>query len=185
MASLPPFQQLLDQQSRRLLGYLIGMVGVQEAEDCFQETMLAALRAYPELHDDSNLRGWLFTIAHNKAQDSRRRQAVAPVPAGPPEELAELSGALVRAVDGSAVAQTGKGRGGAGADPTAEAVVGAEANEIWTAVAELPPKQRSAVTLRFAADLSHREIGIALDCSESAARRNLHEALNKLREVWK
>jgi RNA polymerase sigma factor (sigma-70 family) len=37
--------------------------------------------------------------------------------------------------------------------------------------------------LRFFADLPHREIADALGCSEEAARRSLHEALTKLREV--
>ena len=56
--------------------------------------------------------------------------------------------------------------------------------ELWTAVAALPPKQRGAVLLRFLADLSHSEIGAALDCSPEAARRNLHEGLNRLRKEW-
>ena len=43
--------------------------------------MLAALRAYPTLRDASNLRGWLFTIAHHKAVDGHRARARRPVPA--------------------------------------------------------------------------------------------------------
>jgi DNA-directed RNA polymerase specialized sigma24 family protein len=35
--------------------------------------------------------------------------------------------------------------------------------------------------LRYAADLAHAEIATALDCSEEAARRSLHEGLKKLR----
>jgi DNA-directed RNA polymerase specialized sigma24 family protein len=49
-------------------------------------------------------------------------------------------------------------------------------------VRELPPKQRGAVVLRFVGDLSHGEIGLALDCSEEAARRNLHAGLERLRK---
>ena len=45
----------------------------------------------------------------------------------------------------------------------------------------LPPKQRSAVVLRFAGDMAYRRIGEMLDCSEDAARRNVHEGLKKLR----
>ena len=45
----------------------------------------------------------------------------------------------------------------------------------------LPPKQRGAILLRYGADLSHAEIAAALDCSEEAARRSLHEGLKKLR----
>ena len=49
-------------------------------------------------------------------------------------------------------------------------------------MAALPPKQRAAVTLRYASDLPHAEIAAALGCSPEAARRNLHEGLKKLRE---
>ena len=54
---------------------------------------------------------------------------------------------------------------------------------LWHAVGELPPRQRSAVLLRYAADLPHREIATAIGCSEEAARRSLHEGLQKLRKV--
>jgi RNA polymerase sigma factor (sigma-70 family) len=53
--------------------------------------------------------------------------------------------------------------------------------ELWRMVSALPPKQRSAVVLRYAADMSYRGIGEMLDSSEEAARRNVHEGLQKLR----
>jgi DNA-directed RNA polymerase specialized sigma24 family protein len=37
------------------------------------------------------------------------------------------------------------------------------------------------VVLRFAVDLRYREIGDALDCSEEAARRRVHDGLRSLR----
>jgi RNA polymerase sigma factor (sigma-70 family) len=55
-------------------------------------------------------------------------------------------------------------------------------DEVWTAVAALPPKQRAAVTLRYAGDLPHDEIAAALGCSPAAARRSLHEGLKRLRK---
>ncbi len=71
--SLPPFQTLLDDHSEDVWRLLRAMVGAQAAEDCFQETFLAALRAYPRLRPDSSPRAWLLTIAHNKAIDHLRR----------------------------------------------------------------------------------------------------------------
>ena len=135
-----------------MLGFLIAAVGPQEAEDCFQETLLAALRSYRRLDDDRNLRGWLLTIAHRKAIDHHRSRKRRPDPVGEAPEVAVRDGEP----------------GGSG---------------IWTAVASLPPKQRTAVALRFACDLPHREIAAALGGSEEAARRNLHEGLKRLREV--
>ena len=151
MTTLPPFQTLLDEHAADVMGVLRGAVGRSDAEDCFQETFLAALRAYPKLNDSSNLRGWLLTIAHRKAIDHHRSRTRRPTPVGDAPEVAVSD------------RETGTG--------------------VWTAVAGLPPKQRTAVALRFACDMQHREIAAALGGSEEAARRNLHEGLKKLREV--
>jgi len=70
---LPPFQTLLDNHSEDVWRTLRAMIGAQAAEDCFQETFLAALRAYPRLRPGSSPRAWLLTIAHNKAIDHLRR----------------------------------------------------------------------------------------------------------------
>ena len=53
---------------------------------------------------------------------------------------------------------------------------------VWELVGVLPPKQRTAVTLRYASDLPHAEIAAALGCSPEAARRSLHEGLKRLRK---
>ena len=45
----------------------------------------------------------------------------------------------------------------------------------------MPPRQRAAVTLRYAADLDYAAIAAALRCSPDAARRSVHEGLEKLR----
>ena len=67
---------------------LRGAVGRDDAEDCFQETFLAALRAYPKLRDAGNLRGWLLTIAHRKAIDHHRANGRRPLPVAEPAEAA-------------------------------------------------------------------------------------------------
>ncbi len=87
MTSLPPFQALLDEHAADVMAVLRGAVGRSDAEDCFQETFLAALRAYPKLGDASNLRGWLLTIAHRKAIDHHRANGRRPLPVA---EVAEV-----------------------------------------------------------------------------------------------
>jgi RNA polymerase sigma factor, sigma-70 family len=72
---LPPFQHLIDEHAAELHRFLTACVGATDGDDCLQETLLAALRAYPELRHADNLRGWLFTIAHRKATDTVRRHA--------------------------------------------------------------------------------------------------------------
>jgi RNA polymerase sigma factor (sigma-70 family) len=78
--SLPPFQRLLDEHRVDVYRFLVAAVGREAADDCFQETFLSALRAYPSLRDASNLRGWLFTIATRKTLDHWRAERRAPIP---------------------------------------------------------------------------------------------------------
>jgi RNA polymerase sigma factor (sigma-70 family) len=152
LTALPPFQLLLDEHASDVMAVLRGAVGRTDAEDCFQETFLAALRAYPKLRDTSNLRGWLLTIAHRKAIDHHRANGRRPLPVGEVVEAAAVT-----------------------AEPELD-------DGVWELVGALPPKQRAAVALRYACDLPHDEIGAALGCSPEAARRNLHEGIKRLRK---
>jgi RNA polymerase sigma factor (sigma-70 family) len=69
---LPPFQKLIDAHGRDVHRLLVALVGRTDADDCYQETWLAALRGYPQLRDAANLRSWVLTIAHRKAIDHVR-----------------------------------------------------------------------------------------------------------------
>jgi RNA polymerase sigma factor (sigma-70 family) len=152
VTALPPFQTLLDEHAAEVMAVVRGAVGRTDADDCFQETFLAALRAYPKLSDDRNLRGWLLTIAHRKAIDHHRANGRRPLP------VAEVT------------------------DVEAEPTDLPRDDGIWIAVGALPPKQRAAVALRYACDLPHAEIAAALGCSPAAARRSLHEGMKRLRK---
>ena len=90
MTALPPFQTLIDEHAAEVMAVLRGAVGRADAEDCFQETFLAALRGYPRLRENGNLRAWLLTIAQRKAVDHHRASGRRPVPvADPGPELSE------------------------------------------------------------------------------------------------
>lgn len=144
----------MDDHAPAVHRFLASSVPPHEVDDCFQETFISALRAYPRLSHGSNLRSWVLTIASRKAIDGHRRRARMDVSSGgiperqvpsPPED-----------------------------DP-----------ELWAAVRELPAKQRGAVVLRYVNDLTYKEIGNILDCSEAAARQNTKAGLDRLREVWR
>lgn len=156
--SLPPFQTLLDAHGRDVRRFLIATVGATDADDCYQETWLAALRAYPRLRDASNLRGWILTVAHRKAIDHLRGRARRPVPVHDPDPL-----------DSSPSAQT---------QPAAEPPDDA----LWAGVAALPDKQRTAIALRFVADCAYAEIATVMQTTPEAARRSVHEGLTRLRK---
>ena len=152
---LPPFQALLDEHRDDVYRFLVASLGRDEADDCFQETFIAALRAYPRLKDAANLRSWLFTIAHRKSIDAHRARGRRAVPV---QEVPERAAAGEFAANG---------------EP-----------ELWQAVRRLPAKQRAAVLHRYVNDLAYVDIGQVMGCSEEAARRSVHEGLKKLRTVW-
>jgi RNA polymerase sigma factor (sigma-70 family) len=56
--------------------------------------------------------------------------------------------------------------------------------ELWAALRRLPPKQRTAVFCRSVLGMPYPELAEVLDSSEDAARRNVFEGLNRLREEW-
>lgn len=87
--NLPPFQRLVDQHARALHRFLCGMVGPDAADDCLQDTLLAALSSYEGLRHDGNLRGWLFTIARRKGIDHMRKHAREIPSSSPPDQPAQ------------------------------------------------------------------------------------------------
>ena len=152
--ALPPFQAFFDSHRDEVLGFLTALVGPDDADDCFQETFVAALRAYPRLRADSNLRAWVLTIARRKAIDTARSRSRR---AFPSDDLPEQPVVATTAADG---------------EP-----------ELWAAVRVLPERQRAAVFLRYAGDLTHRDIASVMESSEDAVRKNVSDGLKKLKEA--
>jgi RNA polymerase sigma factor (sigma-70 family) len=152
--TLPPFHTLLDEHAADLHRFLVASVGPHDGADCFQETVISALRAYPDLRHADNLRGWLFTIAHRKVVDHARRVGRTAVPvADPPEVVVDADDLRL---DGDAA--------------------------LLAAVRELPPKQRTAVVQRYLLDRPYAEVAAVVGCSEDAARQNVRAGLQRLRQ---
>jgi RNA polymerase sigma factor (sigma-70 family) len=60
--------------------------------------------------------------------------------------------------------------------------VNPEIDETWTAVCQLPFRQRAVVALRYYEDLPEAEIARILDCRIGTVKSSLHRALAKLRK---
>jgi RNA polymerase sigma factor (sigma-70 family) len=86
-----PFQRFLDEHREAVLSFLRAMVGPDEADDCFQETFIAALRAYDRM-DGRFPRAWVMTIARRKAIDHHRARARRPEPRGELPDVAAANG---------------------------------------------------------------------------------------------
>jgi DNA-directed RNA polymerase specialized sigma24 family protein len=151
--NLPPFQALLEEHRADVYRFLVATAGPSEADDAFQETWIAALRAYPRLRSADNLRAWLFRIAQNKSIDAHRARGRRAVP----------------------VAAVPEGASGGGI------ALGGDA-DLWSRLRELPAKQRTAVFCRSVLGMPYEELATLLESSEDAARRNVHEGLKRLRE---
>src|SRR5207237_5350204 len=67
------FGELLEQHEREIFAYALRLVGDRDgADDLYQETFLAAFRAWPPPRRGAE-RAWLYKIATNKAIDRARR----------------------------------------------------------------------------------------------------------------
>jgi RNA polymerase sigma-70 factor, ECF subfamily len=103
-------------------------------------------------------RAWLFGIARNAALDELRRRGRQAELAAEPED------AEAPAVDASA--------------EQSERRLALQAG-----LAQLAPRERELIALKFFAGLDNAEIASVLDISESNAGTRLHRAVTKLREA--
>ena len=153
---------------RRHVAAMLG--NAEEARDIVQDVWVTALRARPETGDDVNIRAWLYRVATRRALDhiSMRRRRSELVAAHAPE-LAPR------------------------APPAADAAFGrlsaAAAARVRKGVAELPPRQRNAVWLRWIEGLDYALIARRLDTTPETARANVYQGMKKLRrtlvDVWR
>jgi RNA polymerase sigma factor (sigma-70 family) len=150
--TVPPFEQVVADHGPVVLRVCRAVVGPNDAEDAWSETFLAALTAYPRLRPDSNIRGWLVTIAHRKAIDRLRAAKRAPLPV---DLLPE--------------------------QPAPGAVPSGTDTALWQALAALPTKQCRAVAYHYVAQLPYAQVAELLDTSEAAARRAAADGMAKLR----
>jgi DNA-directed RNA polymerase specialized sigma24 family protein len=153
--SMRPFEEIVAEHGPVVLRVCRALLGPDDAQDAWSETFLSALRAYPDLRPDSSVRGWLVTIAHNKAIDQMRRAGRAPLLTG---RLPDVPG--------------GPGPPDPGDDG------------LRAALDALPPRQRGAVVYRYLADLSYTEVAALLDSSEAAARRSAADGIAALRRTY-
>ena len=152
-AAVPPFDELVASNRATVYRFLSVAVGPNDADDCFQETFLAALRAYPRVSDGDRLDRWILKIASRKAIDHHRAAGRRAIPSDDLPERAVL--------DDQPVPD----------DP------------LWAAVRGLPPRQRVAVVHRHVLDRSYAEIAVLMGCTEETARANVYQGTKRLREL--
>jgi RNA polymerase sigma factor (sigma-70 family) len=121
-----------------------------DAQDALQEAVVKALAAWERGPVITDIKPWLYRIAHNAAMDVlRARRSVEPV-AEPPEVASEGLDALVE---------------------RRERLAHLDAD-----LAALPERQRSALVLRELNGLGHEEIALVLDSTSRAVKQTIYEA---------
>lgn len=141
-----------------LCRYLIALgLEPSEAEEVLQETFLRVCKQLKKDGQQTNLRGWIFRVAHNLARDHHRRRRRRP--------SEPLHNQLVKA------------------DPrvTAEqALIDHEQRQqLIAALGKLPERQRQCLHLR-AEGLRYREIAEVLGAGVSTVAEWVHQALHTL-----
>ncbi len=150
------FTALVERNWARLVGFARSIAGDPEAEDCVQESFIAAWDKLRSLRDCSSFQGWMMRIvARRSLRRARNRTRFVPL---------------------SVVSE--------GADPRLRG--DAEAVDVESVLALLPPRQRAVMHLTVVEGMSDGEIGVALDISPASVRshrRRAREALiPKLRQ---
>ena len=136
-----------------VLGYVRSQ-GVAEPEDLLGEIFLQIVRDLPRFRgDDAALRRWVFTIAHHRIIDARRRSSRRP------------------ASDGGAVPDRAAPLPPEPFDP-----------ELVQALGRLTAEQREVVALRFVADLPIDAVAALTGRRANAVKALQHRALEALAE---
>ncbi len=125
----------------------------QLAQDLVQESLVKTYLAWHRLRDVSNAEAYTRRVIVTTSLSWRRRRSFRERPA---ENLPD---------PGVPDATTGL----------------AEQDELWTELHRLPPRQRTAVVLRYCEDLSERQTAELMGCSVGTVKRQVSVALGKLR----
>lgn len=157
------FTTLLERHGEEIFRFACQLTGNRtDADDLYQETVMKAFRAFGRLPAGANYRAWLYRICSNTwISDRRKNGRVSPMNDVLADTLSIPPTDHASALDARDLLQ-----------------------EVELFVNDLPPKQRVALVLRKHHEVGYAEIGSILNCSEAAARANVHAALTKLRGAF-
>lgn len=162
------FASLFRRYSRRIHGYVVGIVGDADLADDVTQQVFVKLSRRPEAYaPGTSFSSWLYRVARNAAFDALKRRRN-PVP------LDELEG------------EVGAGRGATAVDsPSVETAEGIHDRDInllvHRAVQKLEGAQREALILREYSELSYREIAEITGRSLTNVKQDIYQARQFLR----
>ncbi|HSK69726.1 MAG TPA: sigma-70 family RNA polymerase sigma factor [Candidatus Limnocylindria bacterium] len=158
------FERMMLPHERQVYGVCLHMMGqAQDAEDCAQEAMLRAFRAFDSFRGDSSPSTWTYSIAVRVCLDALRkrkqvysldllREGGFDVPDGAPDAYARLEDKERRRL-------------------------------LKAAIAELPPDFRAAQVLVDVQGLSYPEAAEALGLPLGTVKSRVHRARQALQQI--
>lgn len=150
-----PFEHTVTEHGPTVLRVVRAVLGPgPDAEDAWSETFLAALRAWPDLPEDTNVQAWLVRVAHRKAVDVTRATARRAVPTAALPERHATTG-----------------------------LPGTSDPELWAAVAALPERQRLSLAYHYLGGLRHTETARLIGGTPEAVRRAAADGIRTLRRT--
>lgn len=161
------FERMAAEYERPIYLLCLRMMGNREdAQDCAQEALLRAFRAFDRFRDDASPKTWLYRIAYNTCIDElRRRRGVV--------SLDTLREGGFDVPDGAA-------------ERAYEQLEHRERYElVKQAVEQLPEDQRAALVLRDFQQLSYEEIAAALQQPEGTIKSRINRAREKVKNYVK
>ena len=154
------FEVLYRDLSPAVTGYL-RLHGALDPDDLASETFLAVFRGLAGFSgDEDGLRSWVFTIAHRRLVDDRRRRSRRP-------QLADDADDLLPETPGGDVEDDVLTRLGTDA--------------VHRMCAGLPADQRSVLLLRVLADLTVEQVAAVMDRSVGSVKALQRRGLRRLR----
>ncbi len=145
----------------RIYRYVYSRVGRKaDAEDLTARVFTEALEGLDGYREQGEFSAWLFTIAHRRVVDHYRRKR----PTRPLDEALDTVGD--------------------GPNPLAEVVREERLERLAGLVNGLDEEKQELLPLRFAGELTYREIGEIVGRSEGAVKMAIHRLLRRLEEAW-
>jgi RNA polymerase sigma factor (sigma-70 family) len=159
----PSFAGMYHQCFPAVLRYILSRTGEPAvAEDLAGDTFERALQSWPRFEGRSRPTTWVLGIARHVVIDYLRQSKVRTV--------------SWQQIPGESATDTDEPAG-------TMAQRSAERLHLQAAISRLPDAEQDVVLLRYAGDLSFREIGRLLRIREGAARTRVYRALRHLRAI--
>jgi RNA polymerase sigma-70 factor (ECF subfamily) len=133
-----------------------------DAEEAVQEAFLRAWRFRASLSDVPSIRPWLYRVVVNACYSKLRQEIPHRDRRSADEPLTHMAAAV--------------------ADPAEQSERSETASTVLAALQKLPVSLRVPVVLRYYADLSERDIALAIGRRQGTVKSRLHEARRRLAE---